>query len=90
MSTEEREMLALKEKTIKRSVEFKAYQWEYLQSLKKTRGKSASDAIREMVDEDLKKQKKAELRAAAESLYDLYATDKELTISSVMDSDYIE
>lgn len=82
-------MLAQKEKTITRNVEFKAYQWEYLQSLKKIRGKSASAAIREMVDEDLKKQKRADLRAAAESLYDLYANDQELTISSVMDSDHI-
>ena len=80
-------MLAVKERTKKINIEFKAYQYEYLESLKKSRGGSVSSVLRELIDADRNAQERKMLELEAEALMDAYTNDKELTIFTSLDGE---
>lgn len=81
-------MLAVKERT-KRVVNIliDPEELEYLHAVRKNRGLPVSQYIRELIEEDKKKQRKLKLRSAALALIDDYKNDKELTAFTSLDAE---
>jgi hypothetical protein len=82
-------MLAVKERQKRPIVELKREQWEYLNSLKRSKGESVAAQTREAVDEYIKKQKKLARQAAARAMVDDYTNDKELIAFTALDGEPI-
>jgi predicted CopG family antitoxin len=80
-------MLAEKEKKKRFNVFLDTAQYDFLNSIKKERGTSASEIIRELVDDFQKQQNKSVLKSAALSLLDDYKTNKELTVFTSLDGE---
>ena len=80
-------MLAVKEPKKKINIVLDKSQYDFLKSIRKENCTSASEIIRELVN-DLQKQKhKSALKSAALSLMDDYKTDKELTVFTSLDGE---
>lgn len=60
---------------------------QYLALAAKERNISASELVREMIYEMKQRESQKTLREAAASLYDVYATDKELTSFTSLDGE---
>jgi Arc/MetJ-type ribon-helix-helix transcriptional regulator len=80
-------MLAVKEKKKRFNVFLDPAQYDFLISVKKERRTSASEIIRELVDDFQKQHYKSALKSAALSLMDDYKTNKELTVFTSLDGE---
>jgi len=80
-------MLAVKGKKKRFNVFLDTAQFDFLNSIKKERRTSASEIIRELIDDLQKQQYKSALKSAALSLLDEYKTNKELTVFTSLDGD---
>ena len=80
-------MLVVKDKKKRFNIILDKSQYDFLESIKKERGISASEIIRELVNDLQKKEHQSALKSAALSLMDEYKTNKELTAFTALDGE---
>lgn len=76
-----------KSKTVRKQILFSREELDYILKTTRELGLSQSGYIRELVNEDRRKRRQEELRAAALSVMDLYKGDKELTAFTSLDGE---